>query len=274
MGASSGSAVDWVNLSWVALAVGNSRTRVAAMRGGEVVHAASFDNADPTPWTDRLAPFAPSASGAAAAVCSSVAASHAEAASEAVARALGVGQTLRVGVDVPLFLRHALDDASTLGQDRVLNAIAAFERAKQACVVVDVGTAVTVDFVDGEGVFQGGGIAPGLSTMLGALHENTAALPRLGFEMPAVERGVFGKDTAHAMRLGVIAAVRGMVRESLDRYAEAYGGYPQVIGTGGDVGVLEATELVEHVVPDLQILGIASCLRRSFMDDEDGDDGA
>ena len=83
----------------------------------------------------------------------------------------------RVGRDLHVPINIALDDPATVGQDRLINALGAFRRARQACVVIDVGTALTVDFVDGVGTFQGGVIAPGPRMMLAALHERTAALP-------------------------------------------------------------------------------------------------
>ena len=169
----------------------------------------------------------------------------------------------RVGRDIPIRMSHTLDDASTLGQDRVLNAMGAYAVAEQACVIVDVGTAVSVDFVDGRGVFHGGIIAPGLNMMLRALHEQTAALPSLRYEPPDPERGPFGLDTAHAMRLGVSYAVRGLVRFAAERYADFYEGYPQIIATGGDMGVLEDDGLIEHFVPDLQLVGIHACVQQA-----------
>jgi len=143
----------------------------------------------------------------------------------------------RLGEDLGLPLHHTLDDATTLGQDRALNAIGAFARAGQACVIVDAGTAITVDFIDGVGTFHGGMIAPGLNMMLRALHEQTAALPKIELADPGIERGVYGKDTAHAMLLGVMTSARGLLHAAIDKYAEAYGAYPQVIATGGDAAI-------------------------------------
>jgi type III pantothenate kinase len=170
----------------------------------------------------------------------------------------------------------ALDDASTLGQDRVLCAVGAYARSQQACVVVDAGTAITVEFVDGQGVFQGVVIAPGVSMMLGAMHAGTAQLPEVRLEPPDPSRGPFGKDTRHAMLLGVIAAARGLVRETVERYAEHYQAYPQIVATGGDAALLfDGSDLVEHIVPDLQLLGILEVWERAMRDSEEveaGDD--
>lgn len=175
-----------------------------------------------------------------------------------------------IGRDVQIPIRHNVQSPERVGHDRLLNALGAFARSKQACVVIDAGTAVTIDFVDGEGVFQGGAILPGLSMMLRSLHEGTAALPEVAFTPVGADRP-FGKVTEEAMRLGVMAAVLGAVRELLDRYAEAYGGYPRVIATGGDAPVLfeQGESVVEHIVPDLQLIGIHEACRR-HAEDEDG----
>jgi type III pantothenate kinase len=115
-----------------------------------------------------------------------------------------------------------------------------------------------VDFVDGQGVFHGGAIAPGLNMMLRSLHEHTAALPDARFE-PVQEGSPFGRETVEAMRLGVQSAVKGMVRVLIERYSEFYGAFPQIIATGGDARALfETDDLVENIVPDLTLLGIQS----------------
>ncbi len=186
-------------------------------------------------------------------------------------------EVARFGRDLTIPIVNTLDDDSTVGQDRLLNALGAWSRAKQAIVIVDCGTAMTLDFVDGEGVFQGGAIGPGLNMMLRALHERTAALPEVAYEpSPGVaseaDAGVaFGKDTRRAMLLGVQAAAQGMVRVLVERYATAYGGYPQVVATGGDARALfegpGADELVEHIVPDLTLLGIEAAVKRIAEED-------
>src|SRR5262249_43314398 len=125
----------------------------------------------------------------------------------------GAGTVIRIGRDLPIPMEHSLEHPVTVGQDRLLDALGAFSRSEQACIVVDAGTAVTVDFVDGTGVFHGGAIAPGLKMMLGALHEHTAALPAVDFfphllPIPG-QQPPFGRTTAQAMAVGAVAAVRG-----------------------------------------------------------------
>ncbi len=183
------------------------------------------------------------------------------AAAEIEAGLAGCGLPIvRVGRDVHPPLKHTLEDASTLGIDRVLNALAAFSLVESAVAVVDAGSAITVDFVDGEGTFHGGAIAPGCAMMLQALHEQTAALPDLAFDPAASDRESkepFGRDTAHAMQLGVAAAARGLVRDIVEQFAVFYEAFPRVLGTGGDAAALfEADEFVERIIPDLQLIGV------------------
>ncbi|MFG0314869.1 MAG: type III pantothenate kinase, partial [Phycisphaerales bacterium] len=183
-----------------------------------------------------------------------------------------IGSVYRFGRDIPIPIRHTLTKSGeqTVGQDRLLCAIGAFRVVKQACIVVDLGTAITVDFVDGEGVFHGGAILPGIGMMFETLHEKTAHLPLLKYEKRDPDDLSPAKQTDLAMQLGVNACVHGSIRWLAERYAEFYEGYPQIIVTGGDMGVLEGDELIEAFVPDLQLHGIrAACL---MLADADGDD--
>ena len=74
------------------------------------------------------------------------------------------------------------------------------------------------------------------------------------------------------MVLGAIGSAQGLVRLMIERYAEAYGAYPQIVATGGDAALLfENDELVEHVIPDLQVMGIREAFKRE-LDAEAGED--
>lgn len=175
----------------------------------------------------------------------------------------------RIGVDVPVPIGTQLDPETITGVDRLLNAAAAFDTVKQACIVVDAGSAVTVDFVDGQGTFHGGAIAPGATMQLHSLHEHTAALPDLPFRAPDAEP--FGRNTSQAMYQGVFHGIRGMVQRLVEQYAESYGAFPMVIATGGDAQVLfEKEELVDRIVPDLTLLGIAAAAKHALADSDDG----
>jgi len=194
-----------------------------------------------------------------------------------------------LGLKIPIATE--LDPGATPGVDRLLCALAAHDRSHTACVVIDAGTAVTVDLVGKFGAFQGGVIAPGLRAMLQAMSGAASALPMLEVprtEADAVPAGPLGRNTRDAMLLGAIEAVRGLSHRMIDRYAEVEGGYPRVIATGGDAALLfREDDLIEHIVPDLVLIGMQTAWIRSefpgafegqeaggFEDDEldDGDD--
>jgi len=160
-----------------------------------------------------------------------------------------------VGRDFKVPLKTALTDDTTVGQDRLLGALAAYVNVEAACAIVHAGTALVVDCVDAEGVFQGGAIAPGLALGARALHEHAAQLPAVVLKAPA-ENPVYGRDTQEAMNLGLYVGMRGTVRELLERYATALGSWPHVVATGGDAQVL-AAEIVDSFVPDLVLQGAA-----------------
>jgi type III pantothenate kinase len=266
-------------LELLAVSVGNTRTRLGLFRGARLEESQAVANDDLRAIVSAAAGMLEKAAHETPVVIASV--------NNAVADRLApelddaaTGELYRFGRDLVLPVQNALNDDSTVGQDRLLNALGAYSRARQACIVIDAGTAITADFVDGEGVFQGGAIAPGVNLMLRALHEHTAALPEVRFEVgcgptPRVsemseggavgeeepKKQPWGKDTRGAMLAGVCAAARGLAHGLIDRYAEFYGAYPQVVATGGDARALfEGDEVVEHIVPDLTLLGIqAAC---------------
>lgn len=177
-----------------------------------------------------------------------------------------------IGKDLAIPMLFDLAPEQMTGQDRFLNALAAYDAMKQACIVIDAGTAMTVDFVDGEGVFQGGAIMPGLGMSLRMLHERTSALPEAA-PTPIPEDQPFGKNTDQAMRLGVVSMLRGGVRALAERYAISYGAYPPIVATGGDSRVLfEHDELVDRIVPNLTLLGIRIACEKALRQGDEGDE--
>ncbi|MEO1716068.1 MAG: type III pantothenate kinase [Planctomycetota bacterium] len=198
---------------------------------------------------------------------------HAEPIAAAIAGATGL-HVERFGPSLPVPIATNLAEPGKVGQDRLLAALGAFATVQQACIVVDAGTALTVDFVDGTGVFHGGAIIPGGQMMLAALHHSTGALPQLALADMPDPLEPFGTSTEHAMFLGVRAAIRGSVRYLAERYAEYYDAYPQIIATGGDAPtLLVGDELIEHTVPDLVLQGIAAA-RARYAAGDDADSSA
>lgn len=170
------------------------------------------------------------------------------------------------GKNVDLPIKVLTDKPAETGVDRVLNVAAAYEQIESACVVVDAGSAVTVDCCNDAGDFIGGAILPGAKMMLDALHARTAKLPEVKLATP---EGVVGKSTEQAMLHGVYHGIRGAVKELVENYATDLGRWPEVIATGGDAKVLfDGWELIHAVAPDLTLYGIALAYTNHHLKDE------
>ena len=253
----------------VLITVGNSRTKVAGVRDGKLEPARAVANADQAALhaavREGLGSLATGGSSAHGRVLlASVNDAVADPLAELALNVIGAPRLVRLvasprATGVPIPMAHELPEPVTVGSDRLLNALGAYARAKEPCVVIDAGTAVTVDLVNSHGVFEGGVIAPGLATMLWSLHERTFALPDVPVPRTRAEVGTqpLGVTTPSAILLGCVAAVRGLARLQIDRYAERLGAYPRVIATGGDAAlVFEDDDLIEHIVPDLTLVGM------------------
>ena len=239
----------------LAVSVGNTRTRVGAFAGNDLTRSATIENAKPQELRDAVVEAAQAFAGGEG--YSAVISSVNRAVSERLLKALDgrlQAAFLHIERDVPVPIGRQLDPEAIVGEDRLLCAAAAYKVLQQACVVVDAGTAVTVDFVDGAGTFHGGAIAPGGQLQMESLQAGTDQLPDADFEKP-VE--VPGHNTVEAMRAGVYAGIRGLVHELTESYAELAGAFPLVVATGGDAGMLfKDDERVDRVVPDLVLAGI------------------
>ncbi|MEO0965638.1 MAG: type III pantothenate kinase [Planctomycetota bacterium] len=167
----------------------------------------------------------------------------------------------RVETDVNIPVGRQLDREAIVGEDRLLNAAAAYDTLKQACMVIDAGTAITLDFVDGAGTFHGGAIAPGAQLMLDALDHRFPQLPAIEFAKPEEP---IGHNTTQAMLSGTFHGTRGMARELLEQFAEATGQFPTVVATGGDADLLfREWDLIDRLVPDLTLLGLQLTARKA-----------
>jgi len=159
-----------------------------------------------------------------------------------------------IGADVPLPIPLDLRSPETVGVDRVCCAASAFDRVRRACIVVDFGSAITVDLVGDNGCFLGGAILPGAGMQVRALNEFTAALPRIQVQFPD---SPVGDDTTSAIRSGVCHGIAGAVRGIVEATATKVGKWPHVVGTGGDLELfLPHCDFIDSAVPDLCLMGI------------------
>src|SRR6185295_13316231 len=113
-----------------------------------------------------------------------------------------------------------------------------------ACVVVDLGTAITLDVVNGRGEFVGGMIAPGVRLQGRALHEHTALLPEVALKRTA---RAIGRHTEEAIAAGIYHGIAGLIGAGIAAIARELGAKPRVFGTGGDSPLFR--DAVDEVVP-------------------------
>lgn len=144
---------------------------------------------------------------------------------------LVVGPGLKTGMAI------RVENPRELGADRLVNAVAAFDRLGGPCVVVDFGTAITFDAISETGEYLGGIIAPGVEISLGALTERAAKLPQV--ELTEPER-LIGRTTLEAIQSGVIYGFAAQIDGIVERLREELGDETHVIATGG---------LSTHIVP-------------------------
>lgn len=167
--------------------------------------------------------------------------------------------------DFPLSIR--VEEPRRVGIDRLLNAVSVNElrSVNRPAVVVDSGTATTVDVVSASGVFEGGAILPGLALSAKALHEYTALLPlvsvaELGMKTPEP----LGRNTRAAIRSGLFWGQLGAVKELIDRQA---GADAEIFVTGGG-GALLAQHLPRaRFEPHLPLQGLILIAERGELGD-------
>jgi type III pantothenate kinase len=123
-----------------------------------------------------------------------------------------------------------VDNPAELGADRLVNALAAFERYGGPCVVVDFGTATTFDVISAKGEYLGGAIAPGLGISADALFARAARLGRIDVKRPAK---VIGTNTVTHLQSGLYYGYIGLVDGILERMVAELGHPARVIATGG-----------------------------------------
>jgi type III pantothenate kinase len=142
-----------------------------------------------------------------------------------------------------------------VGADRLVNAVAAYERYQSTCVVVDFGTAITYDAVSGAGEYLGGIITPGAEISLDALYERAAKLPKVEMAEP---RALIGKSTVDAVRSGIAFGFAGQVEGIVRRLRDELGLQTRVIATGGLASTLVPfiRETIDEVDELLTLVGL------------------
>lgn len=238
--------------------LGNSRLKWGRIDArGQIVEALALPLDDPAAWRHAWHLWEPTGNSASVWALSSVNPPIAERLAGFLAE-LPETQTrwYRSAADVPV--RHELTRPETTGADRAFAVAAALalRDERHPALAVLCGTAITVERISAEGVWQGGAIAAGLGLTARALHMLTAQLPRVD---PREGPPAWGSSTIPAMEAGIYWGTVGGIRELLTRQSKGLAAEPSVFWTGGDAERL-ATAVDwpgARVVPDLVLRGVA-----------------
>ncbi|MCS7309223.1 MAG: type III pantothenate kinase [Armatimonadetes bacterium] len=162
----------------------------------------------------------------------------------------------------PLFVSHELDlgvpiryhDPREVGADRLVNAVAAIHKYGAPAIVVDFGTATTLDVVSPAGEYLGGCIMAGVGISAEALFRTAARLPRIELVAPA---HVIGRTTVEAMQAGILLGYAGAIDALVERIHQELGCQTTVVATGGLAERIAAeTRTIQHVDPWLTLEGL------------------
>lgn len=172
---------------------------------------------------------------------------------EAVDRAFD-HEIMVVGPGIKTGMPVLYENPREVGADRIVNAVAAYERIKGAAIVVDFGTATTFDCISHKGEYLGGAISPGMQISASALFAHAAKLPRSEIARPP---RAIGRNTVHSMQAGIVFGYVGLVDGLVRRLASEMDTEVSVIATGGLARLIEPdSETIQEVDEYLTLEGL------------------
>lgn len=161
---------------------------------------------------------------------------------------LFVGPGIKTGMPI------RYDNPKEVGADRIVNAVAAYDKYRCELIAVDFGTATTFDYINAAGEYEGGIIAPGIRISAEALFHQASKLFRV--ELSAPDR-IIGKDTASAIQSGIVFGYASLVDGILERMFTELRSHPKVIATGGLARVIAPeSRLLNDIEEDLTMEGL------------------
>jgi type III pantothenate kinase len=158
---------------------------------------------------------------------------------------------LIVGPGIKTGMPILYDNPREVGADRIVNAVAAYDKYGGDIIIVDFGTATTFDYISKKGEYMGGCITPGIMIASEALFSKTAKLPRVELSRP---KSVIGKDTISSMQAGILFGYAGLVDGLIDRIKAEVKSNPKVIATGGLATVIANETKSINIVDEMLTL--------------------
>ncbi|MCA0972696.1 type III pantothenate kinase [Halobacillus litoralis] len=148
-----------------------------------------------------------------------------------------------------------------IGADRIVNAVGAVGEYELPLVIIDFGTATTYCYINGNGEYLGGAIAPGINISMEALYAKAAKLPKIEIKRP---EHVIGQSTVEAMQSGVFYGYVGQVDEVVTRMKETGDKKPTVIATGGLASLIaDQSSTIDYVDAHLTLKGLHKIYQRN-----------
>lgn len=244
----------------LAVDVGNTQTHVGAFRGAELVEHWRFQTrggATGDELADRLSGLLElrdlGFEDVEALTVSSVVPPLGNEYSRLSSSFLGI-EALLVGPGVKTGMPIKIENPHEVGADRLVNAVAAYDRFGQACVVVDFGTGINFDAVSDEGEYLGGAIAPGIEISLTALAQRAARVPWIDLQPPD---SAIGRSTRGAIQSGFVFGFAGLIDGIARRLEEELGEGVEFIATGGlAASIVPFCETIDEIDDLLTLTGL------------------
>jgi type III pantothenate kinase len=159
-----------------------------------------------------------------------------------------------VGPGIKTGLNLKYENPRELGADLIVNAVAAVHDYPAPIIVIDFGTATTYSYIDENGDYIGGAVAPGILVSTEALYQQASKLPRIEIAKPP---HIVGRNTVHAMQSGVVYGYVGQVEGIVGRMSQQAAKQPVVVATGGlCMLVADETNVINHVDQLLTLKGL------------------